>query len=648
MTEEFKKWFEGSTVVDEHGNPLKVYHGSPRKFKNFNFHTSSMIFFATNRKVAEYFADGNEVKECYLNIKRPFEFDAKCCLWDNLPQDLEDEEWYDGLCIEDLIGEHALGKGFDGAYIKDIIETDSHDWGMKYLTDDYVVFDPSQIWIIGEDMEEKRFTENKDSRIDKLNMTDEQKAQVKELFHTHPELESKIDWNRRDLTYDDFKGLFDVKSKSSKKKASKKGGGLSALTEGEDYSVVQTNGRFTLYEVNTYEAMCIIASNAVAPSLRARIPDWAKRPENEWYQNKTRDAVTGTPRADGAHWCVAMTKTKAHWDEYDNKLFYVCTDAIARQDDPFGKVCLFADFASDEEVGLDEMQFWNADDSLIGNEEFEENAPDMYGFLSEITFRSKEILDTPIADMIREVFHHSPSTTSYYTLKESDNALMYYDYRIDESWDEDLIEELYIHLEVNNDIFSEYRDTIHNIYGKYIMLLGKDEDMVEVGNDGSLCYEFLDDEDLEKVYNTLVICFNEISDLKPTPREVAPTVIKENMERFLKMDNVTFEEGEHLWKESDRAMLSYNYWTERTNRGMVEKVKITLTPFDTIGEEGLRNLDNRFKSQCNTLGGVSKKRVNYHKEGGNYVLEMTGDVEGDVWYMLININKLYRDIETEI
>ncbi|MCF8339615.1 MAG: hypothetical protein K9I82_01440 [Chitinophagaceae bacterium] len=51
-TEEFKKWFDGSKVVDDNQNPLVVYHGASSTFKDFKSSFDG-IWFSDNINVAE-------------------------------------------------------------------------------------------------------------------------------------------------------------------------------------------------------------------------------------------------------------------------------------------------------------------------------------------------------------------------------------------------------------------------------------------------------------------------------------------------------------------------------------------------------------------------------------------------------------------
>jgi hypothetical protein len=81
-TPEFKKWFGDSKVVDEKGEPLVVYHGTNKDFKefktdkkqsNFNAMIADGFYFTENPKYASGYAvgDGANIKQAYLNVKNP-------------------------------------------------------------------------------------------------------------------------------------------------------------------------------------------------------------------------------------------------------------------------------------------------------------------------------------------------------------------------------------------------------------------------------------------------------------------------------------------------------------------------------------------------------------------------------------------------
>lgn len=84
-TPQFMAWFKGSKVVDEHGLPLKVYHGSNAdimKFEREYLETESSVsqygaghYFATSPSTASGYAEpkkeGGVVYPVYLSIKNP-------------------------------------------------------------------------------------------------------------------------------------------------------------------------------------------------------------------------------------------------------------------------------------------------------------------------------------------------------------------------------------------------------------------------------------------------------------------------------------------------------------------------------------------------------------------------------------------------
>lgn len=88
-TPEFKAWFgdwendpkNASKVVDENGEPLVVYHGSPNDFNVFKFrdtygweNTNKGFYFTYNPYVADIYASVNGlVKPYFLNIRNPYQ-----------------------------------------------------------------------------------------------------------------------------------------------------------------------------------------------------------------------------------------------------------------------------------------------------------------------------------------------------------------------------------------------------------------------------------------------------------------------------------------------------------------------------------------------------------------------------------------------
>ena len=82
----FNKKFEGSVVVDEDGNPLEVYHGTPDTFAELEVR-DGMLFFSADIAVAEQFSRGvftygtigskavPRIYNAYLSIKKPLVLD---------------------------------------------------------------------------------------------------------------------------------------------------------------------------------------------------------------------------------------------------------------------------------------------------------------------------------------------------------------------------------------------------------------------------------------------------------------------------------------------------------------------------------------------------------------------------------------------
>lgn len=129
-----------------------------------------------------------------------------------------------------------------------------------------------------------RITEAKDHLINRLNLTQEQKDKLIALFRKYPNLESKIDWNNRNLKWEDFKSLLYDAGKS-KSQALKKG--IEGLKEGTDYRIVAETEEYIVYYPMTHLASKVLASDRVAPHKTAR---WciSTNDPSEWNQY-TRD-----------------------------------------------------------------------------------------------------------------------------------------------------------------------------------------------------------------------------------------------------------------------------------------------------------------------------------------------------------------------
>lgn len=129
--------------------------------------------------------------------------------------------------------------------------------------------------------------EAKDSLIKKLDLTDNQKEELINFFRKHPNYESKIDWNRKDLQWSDFEELLKLEGKS-KSQAKKKG--IEGLVEETDYKVLYQNGPVTIYYPLTHLGSKVLASVKTEPAVEAK-------------------------------WCISMNES-TYWDKYTTRAPY--------------------------------------------------------------------------------------------------------------------------------------------------------------------------------------------------------------------------------------------------------------------------------------------------------------------------------------
>ena len=137
-----------------------------------------------------------------------------------------------------------------------------------------------------------RFLEKKDHLIDRLDLTPDQKQELKAFFTKHPSYEGKIDWNNKSLQYKDFASLLELDGKS---KTQAKKNGLSGLVEEKDYVDfgevdIENLGRCHLYQPLSYLGSMTLASNRVPPI-----------------------------KGNGAKWCIAYQKDDKYWYKYSGK-----------------------------------------------------------------------------------------------------------------------------------------------------------------------------------------------------------------------------------------------------------------------------------------------------------------------------------------
>ena len=157
----FKNWFgdwindpqNASKIVDENGEPLVVYHGSAKRFKEFDANKigsttgdNSWFYFSNNRKIAkDYYS--KETGNGWDNLKLMFGLSRKykptvydCFLKSSNPYIQDFNGDYDNIGRQKIIAE-AKKKWHDVIILKNIID------GPGVVQDVYVAFHPNQIKI---------------------------------------------------------------------------------------------------------------------------------------------------------------------------------------------------------------------------------------------------------------------------------------------------------------------------------------------------------------------------------------------------------------------------------------------------------------------------------------------------------------------
>jgi hypothetical protein len=170
---DFDKWFEGSKVVGDNGEPLRVFHGSGTSFERFAGRKSSAkvrpglhgegIWFTRNpdraSEHAEYSGGDAQVYPVYLSIKNP----ARVA-----QQELHLES------VADL-----KSKGHDGAY--------------DIQTGDWIAFDPEQIRsAFEESVDDKRRRLRREDYAKRKAVREKQTQRLYENEARAPELEKKL------------------------------------------------------------------------------------------------------------------------------------------------------------------------------------------------------------------------------------------------------------------------------------------------------------------------------------------------------------------------------------------------------------------------------------------------------------------------
>lgn len=166
-TPKFKAWFgdwendpaNASKIVDENGEPLVVYHGSPHTFDKFM--ESPGYYFTDNKDVAETYRNKKyktvpQTIEAFLNIRNLETIDANGADFNKIPvvfNSVENGEYKKGSLTTDEIVHTVIGARFptllgqhkkpDGVRINNV--KDSHFSGPQRVSNLFIALQPNQI-----------------------------------------------------------------------------------------------------------------------------------------------------------------------------------------------------------------------------------------------------------------------------------------------------------------------------------------------------------------------------------------------------------------------------------------------------------------------------------------------------------------------
>ena len=110
-TPEFKKWFSGSKIINENGDPLIVYHSTNKEFDTFKLKgLSKGFFFSTSSDVNMFprlfdkerpYSNNASIVPVYLSIKNPkiIDYYSSDPYFENIEIFAAKKDGYDGLII---------------------------------------------------------------------------------------------------------------------------------------------------------------------------------------------------------------------------------------------------------------------------------------------------------------------------------------------------------------------------------------------------------------------------------------------------------------------------------------------------------------------------------------------------------------------
>ncbi len=150
---DLKKWFGKSKIVDADGNPKVLYHGTSSVFTVFDNDKRDIGFHFGNLDAATQRGEGEIIMPVYLKMENPLELSSDLGAWD----DMEMLEEYLGESNYEIFTDNEfekfenvndvrnalIEKGYDGIIYENSFEKSDNEENLSYI-----VFNPNQIRII--------------------------------------------------------------------------------------------------------------------------------------------------------------------------------------------------------------------------------------------------------------------------------------------------------------------------------------------------------------------------------------------------------------------------------------------------------------------------------------------------------------------
>ena len=381
-----------------------------------------------------------------------------------------------------------------------------------------------------------------------------------------------IDWNNPSLTWLDFDKVINYTSRSELKKKIKTGSAvLSSLEVGKDYDIVAQEGSRTLYRIYTYQASCLIASNDVPPALNSHIPFWAQNERNEWW-----DAADDNDYAPGAHWCISMKRTIAHWNNYDHHKFYFFTDTS--RNDKWAKLAIF-NGKTGSAANIDKCSIWDADDNEHYYSDIKWDHPEIYNFLKGLgTIFEGDALAFPTEskDALEEAFGIQV-IQSQNSVEIKSNDVVSLDYTYDLTEVDNLepqealwMEEVELQLFVDEDVYEVNKEFVDALYKKLAKIRWVAEDV----NDNVITLYTADSSHLPELCDVMKKAYDELSKLEPILKE-DHCALKEMAEiafKALHVDEIKADGAKHIIAENEISQLFYVYNNNKGNEHFVVRM----------------------------------------------------------------------------